>query len=645
MDVPTGSYEVIARKGGMAPASPVAVVADAGATVDVEGVQVQKPATIRVQVHTPDDGCADTTGPQPVPARLTVVCEEVPCPSAPTMKEADVSFHHKPEAFAAVEYGTVDGTVEAQLPPGDYRVVVSRGIEWSVWPADATESLGLPVSIAAGETVDLQAEIARVVDSHGAYAGDFHIHSISSPDSPVPRQARVRNFMAEGVDVMVSTDHDFIADYRPAIEALDAQPWVQSIIGEEVTTADLGHFNAFPLQQDLEHARGGALDWGGGEGYTLPPADLFAALSEAPGEQVIQMNHASVLGLVKSSQADVLRGISYADRDQHRLPPQDPDPETGDTGIWSDDFTAMELLNGTSRARFYRLGRWWMTMVGRGFTPTGTAVTDTHKLYSDLGGVPRTYVWGPEDKSCGNRRFDRMDDYETFVADYSEALNAGHAVGTTGPFVDVTVHNGAGDNARPGDTIAADSETMATVELQVPEWMQVDEIDVYLNPPLEDVLTRPAEIIEDPIPPTDNVAVSLDPMTDLVSAVTGEAEHRVWRKSIEVPLQTSEDAFAIFVVKGSQSMWPMAPNTPFAFTNPVYLDADGGGYDNPPYAGAAAQPPSPDDLPPCADQFCGARKPLDDNQMMPSEVIDVIRHLDCQNPSHAHGGAQPSGNR
>lgn len=634
--VPPGEYEVVARKGGMAPVSPVTVVGQPGSTLDVEGVEVNLAATIRAHVTTPDDRCGDTVGPQPVPARLTVVCTEQPCPNAPTTKEADVTFHRKPDQYAAVEYGTVDGIVEAQVPPGDYRIVVSRGIEWSMWPADAPQTSGMLVTLEAGETIDVDAEIARVVDTGAAYGGDFHIHSISSPDSPVPREARVRNFMAEGVDVMVSTDHDYIADYRPTIDELSATPWVQAIVGEEVTTADLGHFNAFPLEQDLSHSRGGAVDWGGGDSYTLLPEELFATLDEYPGEQVVQVNHAAGLGLIKSAQADVLRGYTYANRDTHRLPPRDPDPVTGDTGIWSDDFTAMELMNGNSRGRFYRLGRWWMTMIGRGFSPTGTAVTDTHKLYSDLGGVPRTYVWGVGDQSCGSRRFAELQDYDGFVADYVASVNAGQAIGTNGPFVEVSVSNGAGDTASPGDTLSADDETVATLDLQFPEWMDIDEVDVYLNPPLDDIMTRPGEIIEDPIPPTDNVVVTLDPTTELVTTVTGDAEHRVWQKTVEIPLQTDEDAFVVFVVKGSTPMTPLVGAAPFAFTNPVFLDADGGGYDNPPYAAAAAQPPSPDQLPPCRDRFCGARKPADDNQLTPDEIIDAVRYMDCQNPAHVH---------
>src|SRR5690606_8369532 len=106
--------------------------------------------------------------------------------------------------------------------------------------------------------------------------------------------------------------------------------------------------------------------------------------------------HPDGSGYIGGMKADVLRGLSFTDREMIRLDPMDVDPETGDTGIWSEDFTAIEVMNGTSINRFWGVARWWLTMVGRGFTPTATAVTDTHRLYGDLGGSPRTWVFVPE---------------------------------------------------------------------------------------------------------------------------------------------------------------------------------------------------------------------------------------------------------
>lgn len=635
MKAPPETYELTARKGGGAPLDRVSVTLEANETVDVEGLTVKLPAKVVVRVTTPDDGCGDTADPSPVPARLTVVCVETPCPDAARRTEYDTDKNSLPDNFAGVYYGGVDGVLEAEIPAGEYRLVVDRGMEWSTWPSHAPRDGGFPVTLADGEEVEFDVEIARVLETPSAISGDFHVHSITSPDSPVPWDDRVRNFMAEGVDVIVATDHDYVSDYRHVVDELGASSWIQTIVGDEITTADLGHFNAFPLTADPSHARGGALDWGNGDDYTLLPAEMFAAIrGMAPSDPVIQVNHAEGLGFVRNAKADVLRGISYADRGSHRLPPAEPDPQTGDTGIWSDDFTAMEILNGSSRARFNILGRWWMTMIGRGFAPTGTAVSDTHKLYGDLGGVPRTYVFGDAEVSCGDRPFAELTDYDAFVAEFTRDINAGRALGTNGPFFTVTVENGAGEMGTLGDTITADDETRATLEIQTPEWMQVSTVDVYLNPDPDDVITRPAEPIEAPIPPTESIALTWDEPSELVTVETGGVEHRAWRKTITIPLQTDADAFVIFVVHGEQSMWPIHGSAPFAFSNPVFLDADGNGYDNPPYAALAAQPPPPGESP-CMDAFCG-RIERGSEPIQPREIMQMIRHYDCKDPSHAH---------
>ncbi len=624
MTAPPEGYILRARRGAWTPNGDTNVNIVAGQTIDAGIVGIRPAGTLRVNIATPDDGCATTAGPQPVPARLTVVCVN-DCVKAP-LAEADTAFHGLPAQFQAVEYGGNEGIIEVELPAGDYEIFVSRGMEWSVWPPDGPQA----VTIAAGQTDTVDAEIARVIDTGIAYAGDFHVHSITSPDSTVEYVDRVLNFAAEGVDVLVSTDHDYISDHRPFVTNLALDPWIQAFIGDEVTTADLGHFNTFPLRRDATHGRGGSIDWGNGDDYTFTPDQLYAEMNAFPGEQVVQMNHAGGLGFVKLAIADVLRGITYADREKHRLPPQtEPGKTDDDTGFWSDGFTAMELMNGNSRGRFYRLGRWWMQMIGRGFSPTGTAVTDTHKLYSDLGGVPRTYVWGNTDASCGDRKFGNLANYDTFVANYAKQTNLGKALGTNGPFFNAWVDAVGVRRTYIGETAATGGAAfVAHIEIQTTEWVNVDTIDVYMNPPLNDVATLPGELIETPIPTTLSVPIVWDEATHLSTVRTGALEHKVWRQTIDIPLQSADDAFLIFVVKGSQNMLPVgAP--PFAFSNPIFIDADGNGYDNPPYAAAASAPPGPADLPP-------GPSPVPTEPIKPSELLNAVRELDCQNPAHGH---------
>ena len=564
LTLPAGEYSLRARLEHVPGETETPVSVSAGAETDAADLAVTRPGTIRVTVTEP--------GGAYVPARVTVICTGVDgCPGKVTPAETDTEVEELPANWAAVEWALRGGDVVIDLPPGDYEVVVSRGIEWSIWPADATTAGGMPVSLAAGDEVPLQAEIAQVVDSTGAVGADFHVHAVSSHDSNVGHLDRVITMAVEGLDVIVSSDHDSVADLSPAVQALQLENDLRTIVGLEVTTSDIGHFNAFPLVRDPQHRRGGTVDWGGGTGPGLTPQQLFDWIDEQPGDQVIQVNHAAGLGLVEGLQADVLTGITLVDPAVARLPDATPDPQTGDTGFWSESFTAFEVFNGLKMENLWPLWRWWLTMIGRGFAPTGTAVTDTHHRYSHLGGVPRSFVFVTADTPAS------LDQ-----AEFVSAINAGKLVGSSGPFFVPTLSNGV-DTATMGEVIDGSSGMVeATLEIQVPAWMQVEAVDVYMNHP--DVVTGPAEVISDPLPPTQTVPLTLGP-ADLVDAATGMSVHQRYETTVSIPLTVTADAYVVFVVRGSQTLHPVAVGTdelPFAFSNPIFVDFDGNGYDNPP---------------------------------------------------------------
>jgi len=611
MTVPVGSYELLARRGNQ--------VADIGAddfvladgTSVVDPMTLSKVAKLTVNIREPSG--------QAVPGRVTVICDGA-CNSAPTNLETDISTNKLPSGWQSVTWAGVDGLVELELPAGDYKVYVTRGFEWSTWPYDAMPSNGYQLSVADDDSVTLDAEIAHVVNTDSALSGDFHVHALPSPDSPVPQETRVLNFLGEGVDVIVSTDHDIIADYAPTIESIGASTYIASLIGAEITTGNTGHFNAFPLQRDTTQRRGGSLDWSRGPLNDMEPVDVFRWAAGQPGTQVVQLNHPSGMGLIKNIKADVLRGLSFKDRAALRMDEREPDPVTGDTGIWSDEFTAMEIMTGSGLSRFYSVGRWWLQMVGRGFTPTATAVTDTHKLYGDLGGSPRTYVFVPS-TSDSAATFDS----ETFTT----AVNEGRVIGSRGPFFRVEMKNAAGATGSLGDVVATNGDAVtATIKLDVPEWMPVNTIDMYMNL-TDEILTGPGEVIEAAWTPTISTPIALSE-TDLVESEVGTAIHRHYLKEIEIPITTDVDAWVVFVVRGSSSMSPLAPDqTPFAYSNPVYLDADGGGYNNPPLKDLAQT------LPPQNNMLIDAHaaEHLGENgelpELTPALLLEALNHNAC----------------
>lgn len=583
MIAPVGEYQLRARRGMQISREEV------GAALDKDGraeanLALKDIATIQVKITTPDGA--------PTPGRVSLLCEEE-CPDMPTSLEQDITSDRLPGGFSHVTWAGVDGAVELEVAPGKYRVSVSRGVTWSIWPADAPEDGGELLDLAEGDAEVVEAEIAPVVDTTGVLNGDFHVHGITSADSVVRPESRVLGFMGDGVDVLVSSDHDYIYDYAPMVAELDAARQIATLVGVEITTPNIGHFNSFPMRQDLEDRRNGALDWGSdSDNFNATPAEIFAWMDQNKpdtSEAVVkQINHAQ--GTIPPLKADVLRGISFADAAGRRMEPSTPDPASGDTGLWSDEFNALEIMNGPDMPKFWTIMRWWLTMISRGFSPTGTAVTDTHRLYSDLGGIPRTFVFVDP----------AHDSAETFDEDvFTTAITEGRAVGSNGPFFRVELANQAGDTAGLGELLESEDDAVtARITVDVPEWLPVDTIDIYSNLDADEIITAPGEVRTEPVPPTSSHAIDWQP-EDLKEAFSGEQTHRHRQKTVEIPLTITEDAYIVVVVRAADeeaSMWPVAPRQnlkPFAFSNPIFVDRDGGGYDNPPLKALAESAPEP----------------------------------------------------
>lgn len=102
---------------------------------------------------------------------------------------------------------------------------------------------------------------------------DTHVHSMNSVDSSMALPDRVRSVAGEGVEIMISTDHNFISDWRPQIDAQRLNPWTRSFVGIELTTLESGHSNSFPLDYQVAPVTHRAFEW-----FGRPPDELFAGL-------------------------------------------------------------------------------------------------------------------------------------------------------------------------------------------------------------------------------------------------------------------------------------------------------------------------------------------------------------------------------
>ncbi len=71
----------------------------------------------------------------------------------------------------------------------------------------------------------------------------------------MPLELRVLSAAAEGIDVLQSTDHDFLLDYSEALSnavkmGIVRADSIKVSVGDEVTPNHYGHFNVFPLLAD-----------------------------------------------------------------------------------------------------------------------------------------------------------------------------------------------------------------------------------------------------------------------------------------------------------------------------------------------------------------------------------------------------------
>ncbi|MBH24310.1 MAG: hypothetical protein CMH57_07660 [Myxococcales bacterium] len=198
---------------------------------------------------------------------------------------------------------TEDGLASLRVRPNQtYEVYVSRGLEYDVQRAE----IGF---VGPGEVKVVSTVLSRVVDTEGYISGDFHLHAAPSLDSSLPLDERVLSAAGEGLEFPVATDHNFVTNYKPIIERNGLEPWMNTVVGLELTTLESGHFNGFPLNRKVEEITKGSFEWS-----QRTPAEIFTDLKElgelGPEKTIVQVNHSrdSILGYFAQFEVDALTG-------------------------------------------------------------------------------------------------------------------------------------------------------------------------------------------------------------------------------------------------------------------------------------------------------------------------------------------------
>lgn len=418
------------------------------------------------------------------------------------------------------------GAAEGRQPvaPGEYRLVLSRGFEYARHVEDVT--------VPPDGEVRVEARLARVVDTTGWLVTDGHAHASPSSDSDVAIEDRVRFAAAQGIEVVIGTDHEVVSDWRPGVAAAGLEAHLAAVGGQEVTATSPEHTNAWPLTADAAAPRGDPVVW-----YGLDIAGVFDAIHDR-GAPIAQLNHPR-------------GGCNYmclVDYDRVAGAPRLDDPTVlglpADAALWSWDFEAVELMNGLgspfldpNSPASSGLFEDWQSFLNHGHRVTAMGVSDVHGLDQ---GNPVTYFAAPTDDPAG---------FEDAML--SDAILGGQAIVSAGAFVDARI-----DGVGPGGDVVPDGPAELRIRVQALPEIDVRQVVVYAN--------------------CDQIAVF----------ETGDAAGDVIKLDETLALELPADAHVAVAAFGRDPMPrglrdydPSA--TPRAMSNAIFVDLAGDGFDPP----------------------------------------------------------------
>lgn len=428
------------------------------------------------------------------------------------------------------QYHSENGWFTVQVPPGEYRVAITHGVEYS--------SVEKDVLVEPGKTSKVSAKLKRLVDTAGWVSADFHSHSTPSGDNYCGTDDRVINLAAENIEFAPTTEHNRFYNWLPHIQRLGLTEEISTVVGIELTGSG-AHFNSFPFQPTSWVQDNGAPTW---QKDPRINAIVLRDLQGGGADRYVQINHPSV-------------GEFFRDRNADGI------PDGGFSGleslvdaaeVWSE-----EILNPTPwlTLKDRKTGKdysWqnrtfaWLQLLNQGRHLYCVAVSDAHSVFGNGCGGWRAYL--PSSTDDPSR------------IDYREVIRnakAGRMFVTNGPFLEVKLADGTPVGGR---TIAVGGVEV-DVKVQCTDWVDINRVQVLVNgrQPPELNFTRarsPAAFSTGVVKFERRISVPLFEDAHLIVAAVGEG---------------------LALKKGYGESWQAAMH-PCAFTNPIYVDVDGHGF-------------------------------------------------------------------
>ncbi len=484
MHVPAAALTLQATGSGYAVSKAVAV--SAGATT----AALTQPTHGNIHVAATD--AANMTG---IPVRVQVLPQ-------PAYAAAPDSFGVDQEENGRLYQAfAMNGDITLPAPPGQHRVVVTRGYEWELSDKMA--------QVESAMTAELPASLVHSVDSSGVMCADFHIHSYYSVDAGDTTLDKVKSAVADGLEIPVSSEHEWIVDFQPLIEQLGVSRFAFGFPSEELTTFTFGHFGVIPKLPDATKVNMGAIEWVG-----KTPQQIFDETNALPEKPVLIINHpigTSFMGYFTASQFDNASATGK-------------DPK-----LWSDHFEAIEVWNDSDfDSNKSDSVASWFSLLSAGKNAWGIGNSDSHHIRSNPVGYPRNCIqFGHDDptKLSANGVRDG-------VRNGAFNVSGGLYISAQGP-----------DGKGPGQKSAAGA---FKVRVQSPSWLSATTLEVYVDGKLTQTL---------PLTSTGAGPGHVYDATPMVAAGAGAGKH-----------------YVVFHAKGTTDLAPLHPGRkPFAVTNPIFL--------------------------------------------------------------------------
>ncbi len=430
------------------------------------------------------------------------------------------------------QYHSAEGRFTVAIPPGTYRVTVTRGIEYG--------HVERQVTVPPGETVAFDAVLPRLVDTAGWVSADYHNHSTESGDNTCGTPDRIINLAAEHIEFAPTTEHNRLFDWRPTIRRLGLEAEVQTVPGLELTGSG-AHMNSFPFEPKPGQQDNGAPVW------NRDPRITALTLRRWQGEDPhrwVQINHPDMVE-------------NFLDRDL------DGRPDGGFVNldgmvdaVETENFTTQDILGdapfrigratgGQERVEFNRAFIWFQ-LLNQGANLHAMAVSDAHSVHGNGVGGWRMYLPSASDLPS-----------EIDWRENARHAKAGRSILTTGPFLDVRLEDGT----LPGGLTRMPQPMRLLVRVQCTDWIDIDRVQVIVNGRRR-------------------------PDLNFTRATTpGKFRDGVVKFDEAISLDLQEDAHLVVVALGENHTLATGYGTsrqsamrPCAYHNPIFVDVDGNGF-------------------------------------------------------------------